>query len=57
MEQEIFVSGYCRSQDGPRTVWAVIEGGECSECDCAYPDCLYASSCPIAAELGQSAAR
>lgn len=45
---EEFFSGYCRVLDGARTV---VADGEEKSADCAYPDCLYAAECPIAARL------
>lgn len=45
---EIIVSGYCRVLDGPRTVMADTED---READCAWPDCIHAPQCPLAAEL------
>ena len=52
MEIEKFLSGYCRVLDAPRTVAAVFEDGALTECDCCYPACVHAGSCPIARELG-----
>ncbi len=48
MEQEVILTGYCKSIDGGRTV--LVEDGEP---DCLYPDCPHAPDCPIAKELGQ----
>lgn len=45
---EVFVSGYCRVMDEARTVTADPEEGTA---DCRYPDCVYASDCPIAKKL------
>ena len=47
---EWIVSGYCRSQDQARTVLLERDGTQW-DCDCDYPDCAYAPSCPVAAEL------
>ncbi len=49
---EAFFTGYCRSLDGPRTVTAELWEGQW-EYGCAYPDCPFADSCPIAKELSQ----
>lgn len=43
---ELFLSGYCRAIDGARTV--TVEDG-CADCD--FPACVYAVSCPIAAQI------
>ena len=51
MEQEKFVSGYCRQLDQSRVVTAVTEDGALTEVDCCYPACVHAPACPIAAEL------
>lgn len=45
---ETFITGYCRVLDSARTVMADTED---AEADCAYPDCVYAPSCPIAKQL------
>ncbi len=52
MEDEVFLSGYCRAQDGPRRVTAELYGGRW-EADCAYPDCPFQKDCPIARQLGE----
>ncbi|MBQ7415926.1 MAG: hypothetical protein IJW14_02680 [Oscillospiraceae bacterium] len=51
MEQETFLSGYCRAMDQSRMVAAVTENGSLTEADCAFPDCPYAPSCPIAEKI------
>ena len=51
MEQEVFLSGYCRCMDQSRMVAVVIEDGKLSEVDCGYPNCPYAPGCPIAEKL------
>ena len=48
MEQEIIVTGYCRQLDSSRTV--MVEEGEA---DCLYPDCPYATDCPIAKTISE----
>ena len=48
MEKEQFISGYCRAIDGHRMVCVVTEDGTLTEVDCAYPDCPYAPTCPVA---------
>ena len=51
MEQEIFLSGYCRVLDQSRMVAAITENGQFLEADCSYPDCPYAPGCPIAEKI------
>ncbi len=51
MEEEKFLSGYCRVLDGSRTVEIVLENGKILECDCGYGSCIHQSSCPIAKEI------
>ncbi|MGN1015822.1 MAG: hypothetical protein ACI4PL_02385 [Faecousia sp.] len=51
MEDEKFITGYCRQLDQRRVVTAVTEDGCLTEVDCCYPDCVHAPACPIAAEL------
>ena len=51
MEQEHFFSGYCRALDSGRTVEVIITDGIPAEVDCAYPDCIHRSSCPIAKQI------
>ena len=50
MEKEIFVSGYCRALDQSRMVAVEISDGQV-EADCAYPDCHYAPTCPVAQKI------
>jgi hypothetical protein len=51
MEQELFLSGYCKALDRSRMVWVVIEDGEIAEIDCAYPNCPHSPSCPIGEKI------
>ena len=51
MEEEIFISGYCRQLDASRMVEVIVENGTLSEVDCCYGNCVYQSSCLIAAEI------
>jgi len=48
MEQEKFISGYCRMLDGSRTVNVILEDGTLVEVDCRYPDCIHAPNCTVA---------
>jgi len=51
MEQELFFSGYCRALDASRTVEIIVEDNEATEVDCAWPDCIHRSVCPIAKQI------
>ena len=51
MEQEKFISGYCRQLDSSRMVEVVAEDGEITEVDCCYGNCVYQGSCLIAGEI------
>lgn len=47
---EWIISGYCRVQDGARTVMAEYEDGQW-EFGCEFPGCCYAADCPIGKQL------
>ena len=51
MEQELFFTGYCRTLDSGRTVEVSMTDGIPAEVDCAYPDCIHRSVCPIARQI------
>ena len=51
MEDEKFISGYCRVLDCSRTVTAELTDGRLDAADCCYGSCLYQQNCPIAKEL------
>ena len=51
MDDEKFLSGYCRRTDGSRTVTAELEAGKLAAADCDYGCCPHQSDCPIAKEL------
>ena len=51
MEDEIFLSGYCRRLDASRSVCAELTDGRLDSVDCDYPDCPHRANCPIATEL------
>ena len=53
MEDEKFISGYCRVTDSSRTVTAECSDGRLSCADCCYGTCIYQASCPIASELNK----
>lgn len=45
---ERIVSGYCRLLDQTRMIFCEYADGQLMQSDCAYPDCTFASSCPLA---------
>ena len=51
MDQEKFISGYCRVLDCSRLVEVVLQGTEIDEVDCCYGNCIYQPNCPIAKEI------
>ena len=51
MEDEKFLSGYCRVLDCSRTVTVELTDGKIDNVDCCYGSCVYQGSCPIAAEI------
>lgn len=53
MEQEKFVSGYCRQMDTSRMVEAILEDGEIIEIDCCYGNCIHQGNCLIAKEIDE----
>ncbi len=50
MEQEAFLSGYCRMQDQSRMVAAEIENG-ILYADCSFGACPYEDRCTVASQL------
>ncbi len=55
MEQEYFLTGYCRTIDQSRTVMIVTEDGKLIEADCLYKNCIHAPNCTIAQEIEKKA--
>ena len=51
MEQEAFLSGYCRVIDHSRTVCAVKEQGILLEADCCYGSCPHENCCTVAEKI------
>lgn len=51
MEQEFFLSGYCRVLDQNRMVEVVLDTGAPAEVDCNYGSCIYEANCPIAQKI------
>lgn len=51
MEQEHFLTGYCRTIDQSRMVEVMTEGGQLTEVDCCYEGCIHRPNCTIAQEI------
>ncbi len=51
MEEEKFLSGYCRQLDDARMVEVILEDGKIAEIDCCYGNCVHQGNCSIAKEL------
>lgn len=51
MEQELFLSGYCRCLDDSRMVEVIVEDGAVTEVDCGYYSCPHTVSCDIAKKI------
>lgn len=51
MEEERFISGYCRQLDNHRMVEAILKEGKLQEADCAFGTCTFQAGCPIGKQL------
>lgn len=51
MEEEKFISGYCRQVDGSRMVTLEYASREDYDVDCCFGSCPYDKDCPIAKEI------
>ena len=51
MEDEKFISGYCRQTDCSRTVTVELEDGRITCVDCRYGNCVYQQNCAIASQI------
>ena len=51
MEEEKYLTGYCRQLDNARMVEVILENGKITEVGCCYGNCAYQSNCPIAKEI------
>ena len=51
MEQEHFISGYCRCLDNSRMVEVITEDGKLTEVDCSYESCPYTTNCTVAQSI------
>ena len=53
MEDEKFISGYCRQIDRSRMVAVELTDGEIDCVDCCYGSCVYQPDCPVAKEIDE----
>ena len=53
MEQEKFLSGYCRQLDEARMVEVILEDDKVTEVDCCYGNCIHQGNCGIAKEIDE----
>lgn len=53
MEQERFLTGYCRTIDESRMVAVVTENKRLLEVDCCYENCVYSPNCTIAKAIDE----
>ena len=51
MEEELFLTGYCRQLDQSRMVTVELEDGAVIECDCCFGSCIYQPNCTIARQI------
>ncbi len=51
MEQEIFISGYCRTTDESRMVTAEFADNTLLDVDCCYRNCPHKPNCTIAKKI------
>ena len=51
MEQEHFLTGYCRCLDQSRMVEVITVDGKPTEIDCNYSNCPYVGNCTIAQQI------
>ena len=51
MEQETFLSGYCRTMDESRMVVVVTEDRQLIDVDCCYESCPYTPNCTVAQQI------
>lgn len=55
MEEEKFISGYCRQLDQSRMVTIEFEDGHLTDCDCCYGSSIYEPNCTVARQIAQAA--
>ena len=51
MEEEYFLTGYCRSVDASRIVTVETDGAEITDVDCCYGSCPHEPNCQIAQKI------
>ena len=51
MEQEHYLTGYCRTLDQSRMVEVITDGNQLTEVDCCYENCIHRPNCTIAQEI------
>lgn len=51
MEQEVFISGYCRTADQSCMVTVEVDAGELCSVDCSYETCSHTHECTIAKRI------
>ena len=54
MENEIFISGYCRVLDQSRMVELITEDGELVDVDCCYGSCIHEPNCQISKQIREN---
>ena len=62
MTEEVFLSGFCKAQNQPRTVMCEFEpdadGGESFvDSDCAFPECPHSGSCMVFRDIQKNRAK
>ena len=57
MEEEYFLSGYCRCLDSSRMVTVETDGQRITDIDCSYVNCPYADNCTIGKQIGELTCR
>ena len=57
MEEELFFSGYCRQLDQSRMVTIEVDGGQLTECDCCYGNCVYEPNCTVAQQIAAACSK
>ncbi|MBQ7331318.1 MAG: hypothetical protein IJW94_05970 [Oscillospiraceae bacterium] len=53
MEEEYFLSGYCRQNDSSRTVTVETDGSAVTHIGCGYNVCPYKEQCPIGQRIAE----
>lgn len=51
MEEEYFLTGYCRTVDASRMVTVETDGAKITDVDCCYGNCPHEPNCQIAQKL------